>query len=235
MSFSNYFRAFKEHHLSPQAPKPPRTRMPLRLSQDSAVTISATPLVLNEAAGSLIKSDLPSDHKIIFVGELAVYGVQYLRAYLSNGDGAFIQFATRGDKVVETRLYKPYAEVIPASTDEWNFWLGQQNGYIGAPVVQSKEEDGLLPYQRVWGQGDQRIDPIITTEQILDAAGVRSSLRHSLMLYARALTAVSNQSSAEYLLVSVVETPSGASVNFWLGMDIAEADLTVFPAADAPS
>lgn len=235
MSFSNYWHAFKERHLTPQAPKPPRTRMPMRLSQDSAVTISATPLVINEAAGSLIKSDLPPDHKIVAVGELALYGIQYLRAYLSNSDGAFIQFATRGDKVVETRLYKPYTEVIPASTDEWNFWLGQQNGYIGAPVVQSREEDGLLSYQRTWGQGDQRIDPIIATEQILWADGTRSSLRHSLMHYARTLAAAPQQSLAEYLLVSVVETPSGASVNFWLGMDIAEADLTVFPAADAPS
>jgi Protein of unknown function (DUF2491) len=209
--------------------------MPLRLSQDSAVTLSMVPVVLAEAAGSLIKSDMPSDHKIVADGEMSVFGIQYLRAYLSNGDGAFIQFAMRGDKVAETRFYKPYAEVIPVSSDDWAFWIGQENGYIGAPMVQSKEEDGLLPYYRTWSQSDRRIDPIIAVEHILDAAGTRSSLRHSMMHYARTLAAAPNQSLAEYLLVSVVETPSGASVNFWLGMDIAEADLTVFPAADAPS
>jgi hypothetical protein len=50
------------------------------------------------------------------------------------------------------------------------------------------------------------------------------------MQYARNLS----DKLPEHLLISAVATDDGMSVNLWLGIDITEHDLTVYPSADAP-
>lgn len=224
-------------HLTAGDPKPMRTKTPMRLSQDSSVTISITPLILAEIAGALFKNaDLPTTQKIDAVGELAMLGLTYHRCYLSQTEGAFIQFASRGAEILETRLFRMY-DSLPREGDpnltaqDWAFWLADDDGYIGLPVMQSSDADGGLPYQRTWGGGDQRVNPMMVTERIVGITGYEMFVRHRMMLYSRTLT---DPKLAEHLLVSAVETDSGASVNLWLGLDLATNDLTAFAAADAP-
>lgn len=236
MSLFALLKEIKHQHFDPQAPKPVRTQVPMKLSQDSAVSISLAPLILAEDAGALFKSDLPTDQKIIAVGRLGLFGVDYYRAYLSDPERSFIHFATRRGEILETRIYRPYGEELnPATKDEWEFWVADADGYIGAPVMQSRDVDGSIPYRRTWGSGNgplqQRISPYLPVETIVDLRGQTTTVRHRLMHYGRALK---DPKLSEYLLVSVVETDSGAAIDFWLGIDLAAADLTVFPAADAP-
>jgi len=217
----------KEKHLSPHAPPPLRTKTPLRLSQDSAVAISITPLVLSEAAGAAFKTDIPTDHKIIAVGQYSLFGNAYYRCYLSNLDGGFLHFAMRTWNIAETRLYRPMPEITPTTADEWAFWL-DDNGFIGNPDVQSPEGN---KYLRTWAPSDQHIMGYQVIETIVDASGATTTVRHQMMQYQRALN---DPKLVEHLLVSATQTDTGMAVNLWLGLDVTPQDLTVFASADAP-
>jgi hypothetical protein len=229
MSFFTLLAAIAKKQMTTSTP-PPRTKAPLRLSQGSAVEISVVPLVLAEHAGALFDHDLADRHTIIAVGRYALFGINFVRAYLSQNDGAYLHFATKGDAIVETRLYRPYSEQIPTTVDEWSFWLAEEDGYIGYPIMQSKDEDGPKQYQRSWSASDAHIDPALVTELIVDLPGATTAVHHQMMHYSRAL----NDTLAEHLLVSAVQTGDGMSVNMWLGIDITPQDLTVYPALDAP-
>jgi len=110
-----------------------RTHTPLRLSQTSAVSISITPLILAEDAGALFKSEFPTDHRVVAVGQMRFSGLTWYRAYLSEREGSFIHLAVKGNELLETRLYRVY-DAIPRATepamtqDDWEFWLaGNRN------------------------------------------------------------------------------------------------------------
>jgi len=230
MSLLTLLKVIKDKHLSANAPPPMRTRAPMRLSQGSAVTISITPLVLAESEGSVFGSDLPSDNKIIAVGQYNLFDTAYYRCYLSQSEGAFLHFAMRGNDAVERRLYRLIDEVDPPTTADWAFWL-DENGYIGNPIAQTRPENGGNEYQRTWVPGGQHLPPYKVVETIVDASGATTTVRHQMMPYHRALT---DPKLAEHLLVSAAQTDSGMAVNLWLGLDIAASDLTVFASADAP-
>ena len=174
MSFFTLLAAIARKQMSTTTP-PPRTKAPLRLSQGSAVEISVVPLVLAEAAGALFDHDLAERHTIIGVGRYALFGIDVTRTYLSQNDGAYLHFASKGAELVETRLYRPYSEQIPATVDEWSFWLAEADGYIGYPIMQSKDEDGPKQYQRSWSASDARIAPALVTEVIADLTGNNDS------------------------------------------------------------
>ena len=229
MGFFTLLAAIAKKQMTTTTP-PLRIKAPLSLSQGSAVEISVVPLVLADHAGALFDHDLADRHTITAVGRYSLFGIDFVRAYLSQNDGAYLHFATRGDALVETRLYRPYSELIPATADEWAFWLADEDGYIGYPIMQSKDEDGPKQYQRSWSASDARIDPVAVAEVIVDLAGGSTVIRHQMMHYSRAL----NDGLAEHLLVSAVETDDGMSINMWLGIDITHPDLTVYPALDAP-
>lgn len=213
------------HHEVP----PQRTRAPLRLSQGSVADINMVPVILAEDAGSLLKS-VTERQTVVAVGRYSLQGLDFTRCYLSQDEGAYLHFACRSDHILETRLYQPYAEVIPATADEWRFWLDDTDGYIGYPIMQSKDEDGPLQYQRTWSASNERIAPMQAVEWIVDIDGASTRAQHQMMHYSRSL----NASVTEHLLVSAVEMNDGMSVNFWLGIDVTTPELAVFPAADAP-
>ena len=230
MSFFNLLSAIAKKRLATAGPKPVRDRVPLRLSQTSAVTFSIVPMVLADSAGALFGSQIAEQQTIVAVGRYTLFGISYIRAYLSQDTGAYIQFAVQGHNIIETRLFRPYDEVIPATTEDWAFWLDPTDGYIGYPIMQSKDQDGPQQYQRSWAPSDQRISPFETTEMIIDTEGSNTVVQHQMMQYARSLS----DKLPEHLLISAVATDDGMSVNLWLGIDIAEQDLTVYPSADAP-
>lgn len=229
MSFFTLLTAIAKKKLTVETVMPTRTAAPLRLSQGSALTLSIVPVVLAEHAGSLFGHDIAERHTIVAVGRYAMMGLNFTRCYLSQSDGGYLHFATKGNQIVETRIYKPYAEQIPATAEEWAFWLADLDGYIGYPVMQSKDEDGPVQYQRSWSGGDARISPMQPVEGIVDSTGAAITVRHQMMHYTRALA----DDLAEHMLVSAVQTDDGMSVNFWLGINLDVPDLTVFPAVDA--
>ena len=229
MSFFSLLSAIAKKKMTP-TPSLQRTKAPLRLSQGSAVEISVVPLVLAESAGALFDHDLADRHTVIAVGRYPLFGINFTRAYLSHNAGAYPPSATKGDPLVETRLYRPYSEVIPTTVDEWSFWLAEEDGYIGYPIMQSKDEDGPKQYARSWSASEARISPVAVTEVILDINENSTVIRHQMMHYSRIL----ENTLVEHLLVSAVETGDGMSVNMWLGIDITIPDLSIYPALDAP-
>jgi hypothetical protein len=321
MSFIASLQALLKKPSSGTAPM--RTPTPLRLSQDSALAISITPLILAEAAGALFKSDFPTDHTVVAVGQMKFSGLTWYRVYLSQPEGSFVHLAAKGNDLLETRLYRVYDAIPranePAMTqDDWEFWLaGNRNldqsslsgivassvtstlmvyggnpvalglkigqkiwlkgtrinddrpftilsmsgdynrvmqvepapvdmivpctsfsllaegdGFIGMPIMPSRDSDGSIPYQRTWEGGNQRVDPYQLTETVRARSGQITTVQHRLMHYGRALT---DPTLAEYLMVSATEDEESAGVNLWLGIDLAATDLTVFAAHDAPN
>ena len=230
MSFFRLLGAIAKKRLTPEQPKPVRTKVPLRLSQSSAVEISIVPMVLAENAGALFGSNLAERHTIVAVGQFSLFGIDITRAYLSQDPGAYLHFATHGSAIVESRLYRPYDEVIPATGEEWAFWLDQADGYIGYPIMQSKDDDGQQQYSRSWSPGETRINPFEVIEKITDAVGNTTVVQHQMMHYSRAMAG----DVPEHLLVSAAATADGMSVNLWLGINLVPHDLTIFPSLDAP-
>ena len=78
-------------------------------------------------------------------------------------------------------------KVIPATAEDWAFWLDEIDGYIGYPVMQSKDQDGPQQYPRSWAPSDQRISPFETIETIIDTVGASTVVQHQMMLYSRGL------------------------------------------------
>jgi hypothetical protein len=98
--------------------------------------------------------------------------------------------------------------------------------------MQSRIEDGSIPFGRSWGGSSaSRLAPYQVVESVVNEAGVTTTLRHRMMHYSRSLT---DPKLAEHLLVSAVEGDNVASVVLWLGLDLQPSDLTVYAAADAP-
>jgi hypothetical protein len=216
---------------------PPKvhTPSPLNLSQEAMVEIGSVPMILATGAGTLVP-EIDGKNIISAVGQLKVAGTSLYRSYLSKLDGAFIQTVAQLPSLasIETRVYTPYSELIPTDSKDpndfmsWAFWLDIDEGYIGAPVMQGKNEDGAYQYMRSFSPStSSRIQPIISTETIVDADGVTQNIQHRLMQYERILDATTK----EYLLVSAVESQTSASISMWLGLDLAISDLTVYPAA----
>lgn len=219
-------------------PPPPHTETPLAdVTQRSMIEISTVPLILAGAAKSLLKP-IPGRNIVTAIGGLSFLGHKFYRVYLSQGEGAFLHLvvATDPKKILECRLYQPYHEIVPEKNGkdekDWAFWLLDNpdpkfGGMIGCPIMQGKNEDGGIQYQRSWVPSNpQRIQPYIVAEVVLDIEGHYSTFQHTMMHYERQL----NDTLKEFLLVSAVENLGEASVNMWLGMDIETTDLSIYPA-----
>ncbi len=242
-------------------PIPHTTTPITNLTQRSAVDFGAAsiPLILAQGNGSIIQA--VADRNMIYaIGTLRYLGHTIYRAYLSQSEGAFLHIAVADSKpteVLEFRLYQPYTEFVPLwQTPEdaaakgvpqpdmalvWSTWLldnpdPQIGGLIGCPTFYGKPTD-LDPstdpqtpylYHRTWTPGDGRVQPVTTIEQVLDGDGGTIRIEHDMMSYARPLK---DATKFEYLMVSAASGPDGASVVYWLGVDMTPTDLTVYPPA----
>jgi hypothetical protein len=223
---------------------PSRTPTPLRLSQDSRVTIQPMGLLLANGHGSIFGNVPLDNHRVVMVGSFELFNaaVRYYHVYLSGLEGGYLALAVnRANKLIETRLYRLYTEINPTSVDEWKFWLaeGQENlsdddGYIGKLYANSLDVDGPVEYTRDWGGNAPRMDPVRPAEMLLDSNGNASRAYHRLMQYSRPLSG-GNQ-IAEHLRVSAmaVNSTSPIGITFWLGIDVDPGEIQVFPATDAP-
>ena len=73
-------------------------------------------MVLAENAGALFGSQLAEQQTIVAVGRYTLFGIQYIRAYLSQDAGVYFQFAIQGHNIIETRLFRPYDESHPSDS-----------------------------------------------------------------------------------------------------------------------
>lgn len=126
-----------------------------------------------------------------------------------------------GDAIDDLSFYRPWDSVVPVSASEWNRWTGP-SGSIGQP---SYDADGIV-YQRFWGEGAGRIEPVQFTEKVTDEDADSRLIHQTCMLYFRSLASIQ-----EMLLINVerdldaTQSQSGSSVEFMIGYGLVAADV----------
>ena len=221
------------------ATKPQHTAVPLNLHQGSAVQLPDLDLALAQADGSILPNVLGSQ-TITAVGKMRIFNLDVFHSYLADGT-SFIRTVADGYNVKDVTLFTNKDEIIPATNEDWEFWLGRyqemtdgsstlaEAGLIGWPQFQV---DGATPivYNRSWAPSAVGIEPIAYDETIYGLDGVGIVVRHEGMEYSRQLTAEAN-STVESLLVSLAQTENDASVNIYVGIALNSKDLKVLAAS----
>ncbi|MFL5257111.1 MAG: DUF2491 family protein, partial [Rhodopila sp.] len=145
------------------------------------------------------------------------------RLYLPGRQG-FFQLHLGADGLPdECRWFSQIDTVAPASSDEWNFWLGAAQGMIGWPDFQTKDRK---TYSRVWAPGGGRIPPQRFQETVQDLQGT-SQRTLQAMLYGGATGAPPPAPQSEFILVSAVEAAGQAWVEVHAAIDINPAALSL--------
>jgi hypothetical protein len=204
--------------------EPPR-RDPFRLGQ--VVRIDQTGFILGE---DVLKSPMPKEASATVTGVGRLDNAPLTRLHLS-GDRFLQVHVSDAGRIDECRLFQPIDRVLPASADDWLFWIppglpsaeaGAPNEWaIGFPVFEDK--DGVR-WDRVWMPGEATVDPVEATETITTAAGT-ATRTISMMLYARDTGAAPPAPSREYLLLSSVREGADASILIHVGIDVGSSSL----------
>lgn len=125
------------------------------------------------------------------------------------------------DDIKEIKFFTLYDEVYPATKEDWDFWLHEDEGIIGDPVFMNKEDKEFF---RAWGDSDSHIPPAIFNEAIKDLNGETYRTEHQCMLYFRDIDE-NDVSKKEYLLVSAEENEQKLVVELMVGVDISENEI----------
>ncbi|HEY0033689.1 MAG TPA: DUF2491 family protein [Devosia sp.] len=123
-----------------------------------------------------------------------------------------------GDQVQDVSFYRPWDSVVPSGPVEWERWRGR-NGLLGQP---SYDADGIM-FQRFWGDGPDRTEPVEFVERVDDGDSQRT-IHQTCMLYFRPLG-----TGREMLLINIErdleQQRAGGSVEFLLGYGLGAADV----------
>ena len=189
------------------------------------MTFPADPSPFLLAAG-VTKVKPPDTNGMVSVEALGLItngGASLHRLYLP-GREAFFMLHLRLDGTLDECLYFTVLDqIMPASRDEWGFWLDPAQGTIGWPQFQTK--DGKL-YDRLWAPGSSRVQPIQQVETMQDTGGT-TERKIQAMLYGAHTGANPPTPEVEYVLVCAVERGNEAWIEVWVGIDINPAALTL--------
>ncbi|MEX6506737.1 DUF2491 family protein [Jiella sp. M17.18] len=205
-------------------PELPVERGPLGVSIGGAIEIDTLALQA-DAAGTEPGMPLPTGGSFIVVayGEARLDANTVLSRYYDEDDRLLQVISASGrpgDAANDVSLYQPWDSVVPAGRHEWDRWTGP-DGLIGQPRY---DADGIL-FDRYWGEGDSRAEPVQFVEEVDDGEAKRS-IHQTCMLYSRPLGA-----ALEMLLINVERDLSeaarreGGSVEFMLGYGLGPADV----------
>ncbi len=203
--------------------------LPLGIRIRGIVEIPQVEFILG---GDLLKVKYPGYSNVIqFYGRTVVSQSTIHRFYLDSLENTYLlQIVTDSSgKVEECKLFMVLDEVYPQNTDEWAFWIGEEDGYIGLNVFQTKDQ---VQYERVWG-GDtaavggkiNRVRPLEFLETVhLDPYGEQTkTIKWDSMLYGRHV----NKEVNEYLLLSAVQDQDEAAIQIMVGLEINPDSLKV--------
>lgn len=220
-----------------------RSKVPFGMHQASLVDLPDIDIALAQADGSVIKPPL-GQQVITAVGTYRKWNLDIFNCYLGDGR-SYIQLIAKGGKVTEARLWCSRDEILPQSTEDWEFWLGswqrdaqgnflrdslgkairKEWGLIGWPQFQVDGPPAIM-YNRAWSPGADGMAPVAYTETILDAQGHVTTVNHEAMEYARRLTDAAD-AVTESLLATMVQDSEGASVNLFIGIPLDHQNLKV--------
>lgn len=211
-------------------------KLPLGLRFNCLVEIPEVDFIL---AGEELEIKHPgSDNSVISYGNFPVGESMVHRFYLNHPEKVYmLQVITDSRQIVEeVKLFMSYDEVFPQDTNAWDFWLGDEDGYIGLNVFDTRN---AKRYFRVWENPDalrvveqdasgnqiNRIPPVSFFEDLrLDPYGKNSeTIKYDSMLYGRNI----DENVDEYLLVSAAQERDGASVQIMVGIPLEPASIKV--------
>lgn len=224
---------------------PIKTPTPLNMHQGSVVNLPDVDIALAQADGSIIKA--PSGTQIVTaVGVYTLFGMKVYNSYLNDG-ASFIQTVTKNNVLQEARLFSSYAEIVPQTVEEWEFWLGSyekdENGEFirdGNGIAICKEAgligwnqfqiDGppQIVYNKTWNTPSNE-STVEYREVITDSTGSTTVVEHESMEYYRSLTGNSN-TVVESLLAGMAKQNQDASVNIFIGIPLDIQYLSVIAA-----
>lgn len=206
------------HKLSGEGYKPSLFRVGMTLTMDPTPFIlatGATKVPIPKFSGNNLLASVEA------VGTLRDGAVLH-RLYLD--EKSFFQIhLDAGGAPDECRFFGLVDEVVPASEDDWAFWLDPQEGMIGWPEFQTK--DGKT-YERAWAPGPSRATPRAFTEEREELGG-RKTAKLEAMLYAAPTGAAAPAPQTEYVLVALVEAGGEARIAIHAGIDINPAALSL--------
>ena len=215
--------------------------LPLGLRIGSMLQISSPELIL---AADKLKIKAPiGDLTVIAYGTFLISPFKSHRFYVTDTKESLYTLQVvinQEERVVgaidEIRLFSLFDEIF---TDDWIFWLGEEEGYIGLSVCDLKPEDGGTRYFRVWSNS---LEEIIISENADDKIthippikfretfysnpfGEKTEImEHEAMLYGRNVA----EEVDEYLLLSAAEKPSEtASIQIMVGIPVEPASIKV--------
>ncbi len=210
--------------------------LPLGLRFNCIVEIPEVDFIL---AGDELEIKHPGpSNSVISYGNFPVGESMLHRFYLDHSERVYmLQVVTDSRKIVEeVKLFMSYDEVFPQDSESWNFWLSDEDGYIGLNIFDTKNGKR---YFRVWENSDattiveqdnagnqiNRIPPVSFLENLLfDPYGQNSeTVKYDSMLYGRNI----DENVDEYLLVSAAQERDGASVQLMVGIPLEPASIKV--------
>jgi hypothetical protein len=199
----------------------PVTLKPFRVGM--ALTLEPTPFILAQGATKVPAPKVQGQTAFASVQAVGkIEGAPLHRLHLD--ESTFIQIHLDGNRPDECRYFAQIDEVEPADAEEWKVWLEPDQGMIGWPQFQTK--DNKL-YDRVWSPGGQWIAPIPYVEG-LEGKASSPSRKGVMMLYGAATGLAEPAPQTEYILVASVESPAeGAWVAIYAGIDVNPAALSL--------
>lgn len=203
------------HKLSGETYAPSKFRVGMTL------TLDPTPFIL---AGGSIKLPQPEGSgpvSVSAVGQVTSGNTRLLRLYLSDGRSLIQLHLDAAGDPDECRLFGTIDEVTPADPGEWAAWLDPNEGMIGWPEFQTKDNK---TYSRVWAPGSGRVSPRALTETIEGLDGSRT-VQSQAMLYAAPTGSPSPAPATEYIMVAAMQEGGRAWVDIRAGIDLNPATL----------
>ncbi|KAB2642179.1 MAG: DUF2491 family protein [Verrucomicrobia bacterium] len=161
-------------------------------------------------------------HVVAGFSEVTIMGQQCFRVLIipEQGDtGSYLLICPMEEETL-VRWFVNIDEVFPSSSEEWDFWLSDEDGSIGIQQFQSK--DGEL-FDRLWGAPEECfVEPVCFDERLVlnrfDDAETKS-IEHRTMLYGRAV-ADEVWPCDQYVLLSACTERDGSYVSIDAGVDL---------------
>lgn len=110
---------------------------------------------------------------------------------------------TQHGKVLSTKLFRQATTVFPASAEEWGVWSNDEDGILGAEVLNNPNG---IQYLRLWGSGE-RVTPMHAREKVLTDRFGSNSINNDLlqMMFGREVfDDAGKKLTDEFALVSIV-------------------------------
>jgi hypothetical protein len=219
----------KDFFSGDKPPEPADEGLPFNIFVGSTIAVSEIPFTIG--GDNLSVKQPEGDNVVHAFSKTPIDSSIIYRFYVGVGSDAehMIQIITdEKGTMEECRLFRTHAEVFPESQDEWDFWIGEEDGYIG--LQQFQDRDGTL-FERLWSGSDEpRVEPVRFTEIINLDRYARDSVavEHEDMLYGRVAVEEPNMTLNEYRLLAFEDNQKyGSKIHIMGGIDLEKSYLTV--------